>query len=69
MTSEEGDDAPPPVDFEKLAGHDGARRAAASQINELELAAGRYALVCFLTDRAGGPPHVAHGMVSELDVE
>ena len=67
MTSEEGDNAPPPVDFEKLEGTtvlDGGR----SQINELELAAGRYALVCFLTDRAGGPPHVAKGMISELDV-
>ena len=39
------------------------------QIDELELVAGRYALVCFLTDRAGGPPHVAQGMVSELTIE
>ena len=30
---------------------------------------GKYALVCFIADRAGGPPHVAKGMVSEATVE
>ncbi len=32
---------------------------------EIELEHGRtYAVVCFLTDRAGGPPHAAKGMLS-----
>ena len=34
----------------------------------LELRQGRYALVCFLSDRKGGPPHVVKGMVTEVDV-
>ena len=34
-----------------------------------KLEAGKYALVCFIPDRAGGPPHVAKGMVSEAVVE
>ena len=43
--------------------------AGRAQIDELELEAGRYAFVCFLTDRAGGPPHVAKGMLSEVTIE
>jgi hypothetical protein len=36
---------------------------------EIELESGRtYAVVCFLTDRAGGPPHVAKGMLSAFSV-
>jgi hypothetical protein len=35
---------------------------------ELELDAGRYALICFVPDRAGGPPHVVKGMISEATV-
>lgn len=68
MTSEGESSGPPPVDFERLKGTsvlDGGR----AQIQELELAAGRYAFVCFLTDRAGGPPHVAKGMLREVTIE
>lgn len=39
------------------------------QIVELELREGKYALVCFVTDRDGGPPHVSQGMIAELEVE
>ena len=35
----------------------------------LDLKKGKYALVCFIPDRQGGPPHVAKGMVSEATVE
>lgn len=36
---------------------------------EIDLQSGRtYALVCFLSDRAGGPPHVAKGMLSVFSV-
>jgi hypothetical protein len=58
---------PPPLDFEKVVGTavlDGGR----DQIAELELQAGRYALLCFLTDRKGGPPHIAKGMIREIEV-
>jgi hypothetical protein len=34
----------------------------------LDLKPGRYALLCFASDRAGGPPHVAKGMLDEVTV-
>ena len=40
----------------------------AKQSLELELDAGRYALICFVPDRAGGPPHAVKGMISEATV-
>jgi hypothetical protein len=68
FTQEEGEiSGPPPVDFA------GATRTAAlepgeEQIAELDLRRGRYALICFVTERAGGPPHVAMGMIAEAVV-
>jgi hypothetical protein len=39
------------------------------QITELELdKPGKYALLCFVSDRKGGPPHVAQGMIAEATV-
>jgi hypothetical protein len=32
---------------------------------DLELKRGKYALVCFVPDRKGGPPHAFKGMISE----
>jgi hypothetical protein len=40
-----------------------------SQVIQADLEPGRYALLCFVPDRKGGPPHVAKGMISELVVE
>lgn len=60
-------DGPPPVDFENLTGSavlDGGTR----QVTELQLKRGKYALVCFVSDRRGGPPHVAKGMIAEAVV-
>jgi hypothetical protein len=57
----------PPVDFENGAGTtviDGGQK----QVTNLDLESGKYALVCFITDRGGGPPHVAKGMITEVDV-
>jgi hypothetical protein len=68
MTSDESDTGPPPADFEQLQATT-VLDAGREQIDELELEPGRYALVCFLTNRAGGPPHAALGMVSELTIE
>ena len=39
-----------------------------SQTLELDLRAGKYALLCFVPDRKGGPPHAVKGMVSEATV-
>ena len=68
LTSEGQPSGPPPVDFSKLAGTsalDGGRE----QIAELELGAGRYAFLCFISDREGGPPHVVKGMLREVTIE
>ncbi len=60
--------AEPPLDFEHTfytARIDGGTR----QITELDLdKPGKYALLCFVSDRKGGPPHVALGMIAETTV-
>jgi hypothetical protein len=40
----------------------------AKQLITLELESGKYALLCFVPDRAGGKPHAFLGMVSEVEV-
>ncbi|CAN5528935.1 hypothetical protein BH20ACT15_BH20ACT15_10510 [soil metagenome] len=39
-----------------------------SEVVDLDLLPGRYAFFCFIADKEGGPPHVAKGMVSEVEV-
>lgn len=39
-----------------------------SQLADLDLEAGRYAFMCFIPDRAGGPPHAAKGMITVEDI-
>jgi plastocyanin len=60
--------ADPPLDFSHTfytARIDGGT----TQITELQLdKPGKYALLCFVSDRKGGPPHVAQGMIAELTV-
>lgn len=60
--------AEPPLDFENsvyTARIDGGTK----QITELDLdKPGKYALLCFVSDRKGGPPHVAQGMIAETTV-
>jgi plastocyanin len=57
-----------PLDFENTsytARIDGGTK----QITELDLdKPGKYALLCFVSDRKGGPPHVAKGMIAETTV-
>ena len=38
------------------------------QVVRLRLKPGKYALLCFVPDRKGGPPHVAKGMVDAVTV-
>jgi len=67
MTTEDSN-GKPPVDFEGGVGTtviDGG----VAQNTTLDLKAGRYAVICFLPDREGGPPHLAKGMITELTVE
>lgn len=60
--------AEPPLDFDhtfytaRIAG-------GTKQVIELDLdKPGKYALLCFVSDRKGGPPHVAQGMIAEVTV-
>jgi hypothetical protein len=59
---------PPPVDFDAGDGT-AVLEGGTKQVTELDLKAGKYALVCFISDREGGPPHVAKGMIVEATVE
>jgi hypothetical protein len=57
----------PPVDFENGAETtviDGGQK----QVVTMNLKSGKYALVCFITDRSGGEPHVNKGMIAEATV-
>jgi hypothetical protein len=69
LQSEGPPQGPPPVDEENATGTavlDGGTK----QVALLNIAKpGKYALVCFISDRAGGPPHVAKGMVNEATVD
>jgi hypothetical protein len=40
-----------------------------AQVIDVDLKPGRYALMCFINDRKGGPPHVMKGMLKEVDVK
>jgi hypothetical protein len=69
-TSGEGQEpsGPPPIDFENSASTaviDGG----VEQVADLQLKKGKYALLCFISDRKGGPPHVMKGMISEVEVQ
>lgn len=68
FTSGEEPEGPPPVDFASGVGTaviDGG----IEQNIELDLKAGKYAVVCFIQDRKGGKPHAENGMIEELQVE
>ena len=66
----EEDEASGPPPFSENGGFDTAiLDGGAEQTFDAKLKAGKYALICFIPDRAGGPPHVAKGMVSEAVVE
>ena len=60
---------PPPVDFAGGAGT-AALEAKGAEVTDLVLrSAGRYALVCFISNRDGkGGPHLLDGMLKEVEV-
>ena len=58
---------PPPVDTEvtrETAVLEGGER----QVTQMHLAAGRYAVICFVRNRRGGPTHLELGMINEVRV-
>jgi hypothetical protein len=67
FSSEEAPEGPPPVDFE--ASQDLAVIGpGTSQTAAINFEAGSWVFVCFITDRAGGPPHIAQGMAVQVDI-
>lgn len=60
--------AEPPLDYEH-ASYTARIVGGTRQITELALdKPGKYALLCFVSNRRGGPPHVAQGMIAEITV-
>ncbi|HEX6389976.1 MAG TPA: hypothetical protein VFZ89_11025 [Solirubrobacteraceae bacterium] len=68
LTTSRTPSGPPPVDFQKIVGTK-VIDAGIEQNVTLELPAGRYAVICFVSDRAGGKSHVEKGMIEEVTVE
>lgn len=62
------DKGPPPVDFGREA-ISGVLEGGTRQDAPLDLVEGDYALLCFASDRAGGPPHVVKGMLAAVTVK
>jgi hypothetical protein len=58
---------PPPVDFKTGVGT-AVIEGGGSITTDLSLKKGKYAFVCFVSDKQGGPPHVAKGMITEATV-
>ena len=57
----------PPVDADRIE-ETAVLGGGQAQATEVDLREGRYALLCFVSDRAGGPPHTRKGMVAEVTV-
>jgi hypothetical protein len=64
----ESEKGKPPFDG-KEAKNTAVLEGGGSQLVSLDLEPGRYALLCFITDRQGGPPHALKGMIGEVEVE
>jgi len=67
LKEEDGGGEPPVIEKESVSS--GILDAGESQAVDLTLRKGNYALVCFVADRKGGPPHAFLGMGSEAIVE
>ena len=71
FVSEEGEGAPSGPPPTTRAAHSlGRHRRRGEQVTDIELKQpGTYALICFIQDRKGGPPHVMKGMIKEVEVQ
>ena len=59
---------PPPLDFDKEAGFEVLNPGGKLVQQSLTLQKGTYVVLCFINDKAGGPPHFTKGMLQELDI-
>jgi len=66
-TSSSAPSGPPPIDFEKAVSV-GALDPGQSEVAGVRFATGSYVFLCFIEDRAGGPPHFTKGMITEYKV-
>lgn len=66
QTEQEG---PPPFVGSESALESTVMDGGVAQIVDADLKPGRYAFYCFVADQKGGPPHVAKGMISEVNVQ
>lgn len=64
----EEEEGPPPVDFDSGV-FTSVLEGGTEQVSGASLDAGRYALLCFISNRDGGPPHIELGMIDEVEVE
>lgn len=62
------DQGPPPVDFSREVST-AVVEGGDTQVVDVQLDSGEYALICFISDREGGPPHAAKGMLVAAQVE
>jgi hypothetical protein len=67
-TSNGQSSGPPPINFEQ-GQESTVLDGGTSQVTQYNLHKGKYAVLCFISDRKGGPPHVAKGMLDEVDVK
>lgn len=67
LTAERPPEGPPPVDFGGVVGTS-VLDGGVEQTTTVNLRRGRNALVCFIPNRAGGPPHLELGMIKEVTV-
>lgn len=63
-----GEASGPPPPFEDPTGDLAVIDSGRAYSTNLELTAGAYVLVCFINDRAGGPPHFTKGMLTPFKV-
>jgi len=68
FSSDSNSNAAPPVDFDKGSGTT-VLGPGQSQVVDLTLQKGNYVVLCFLNDRAGGPPHFTKGMLQQVTVK
>lgn len=59
---------PPPID-EQSGFNTAVIDGGISQVVDVDLKPGKYALICFIQDRKGGPPHAMMGMIKEVEVQ
>ena len=59
---------PPPFDEKELQGTT-VIEGGESQLVEMDLNSGKYVMLCFISDRQGGPPHALKGMVDIVEID